>query len=86
MHAQNSFNLKYGVSDLVLFKSTIEVLGFQSSNDICLKSKIQIIYIFRCSIQASKFHKIPQYQPQYFFAWGLNLDFIKSKEKVFPTL
>ena len=44
------------------------------------------IYIFRCSMQASKFHKIPQYQPQYFFAWGLNLDFIKSKEKVFPTL
>ena len=37
-------------------------------------------------MQASKFHKIPQYQPQYFFAWGLNLDFIKSKEKVFPTL
>ena len=44
------------------------------------------IYIFRCSIQASRFHEIPQYQPQYFFARGLNLDFIKGKGKVFPTL
>ena len=41
------------------------------------------VYIFRCSINASKSHKISQYQPQYFFAWGLNLDFIKNREKVF---
>ena len=43
------------------------------------------VYIFRCNINASKFYKIPQYQPQYFFAWGLNLDFIKSREKVFSN-